>query len=92
MPELVKCLVEPGVFSSEWAVKLEAKEGPVSFFVDKSLVEPSGTPQIGRPVPGSVKVTVLEENPDFALIRLPAQSSGTSSVWVHRSRLVGKRP
>ncbi|GIW53021.1 MAG: hypothetical protein KatS3mg081_2376 [Gemmatimonadales bacterium] len=89
MEQLLKCTVEPGVFSSEWAVRLQSEGGPVSFFVDRSLVEAPQTPERGQPVEGHVRVTVLEHKPNLALIRLPAQSSsGTSSVWVPSSLLV----
>lgn len=92
--DFIRCTLRPGVFSGEWAVQLQSQEGPVSFFADRSLAQPSETPSNGEPVTGKLRVSVLRREPEKALIRLPAPSSSstTSSVWVHSDLLVSDSP
>jgi hypothetical protein len=68
----LRCKVYPGMFSSEFAVVVEAFNGRIySLFADRDKVRASGTPTLDEPTEGWLKVSVLEGEGDNILVQLP---------------------
>lgn len=86
----IECELFTGVFSSEFSVLVPSSEGRLSIFVDRGLVEVTREPRDDEPGRGRLRVSVLDKEDERALVRLPIQSSSTSSsIWVPSRLLEG---
>src|SRR5713101_4192711 len=70
----IPCLVTPGMFSTEFHVLVKLPDGrEIDALVDRSNVDVSEEPQAGKPVPGTLKVSVVnyDKRRKQALVDLP---------------------
>jgi hypothetical protein len=80
----LKCAVANGIFTDEREVTIDTREGEkITFLTNKAFVQ---SPSVGeKPVEGKLKVVVVKQANDEALIRLPSQSSpAANNIWVMR--------
>lgn len=91
MERVVKCEMKPGLFSGEWAVRMPSIEGTLSLTVDEHFVHPEREPENGEAVPGGLKVRVVpDENDEALLVQLPVDSSfAFTRVRVPRDLFIG---
>jgi hypothetical protein len=72
----LRCKASQGQFSDELAVCVRDFQGDEdSLFVDRSLVEPDGDPNVEE-VAAHVHVTELDRAGGLVLVRLPSQTFG----------------
>lgn len=85
----LKCMVDKGQFSSEYAVSAEKHDGSrFSLFVPKTMVR-CKVPKRG-PVSGLLMVTRLESRDGLSLVRLPdymLEGAGGNTVTVRNSQI-----
>lgn len=71
----LQCVVVPGQFSDEYAVCARQSSGKeFSLFASHDDVECEKTPTHQHPQKGWLRVSVLEQQKDHAIVRLPQQS------------------
>jgi len=68
----LRCTVYPGQFSVEFAVVVRQSDGSqVSLFVPHEFVDCAGIPASNSPVPGRLRVALIDKRENLALVHLP---------------------
>lgn len=81
MVALLRCEVENGMLSNEFAVAVKTANGKVSLFAPAEMVVRTGAT-------GKLKVELIDENAAFGLVRLPrTPMDGSQVVKVARAEL-----
>lgn len=89
MEKLLNCEVAQGIFSGEWSVTFESSDGKeISLFADGYFVEMAEEPN-GEAVAGHLRVKVVSEDDDGALVLLPGSSLANPRVRVAAGMLTG---
>ena len=83
----VRCEVANGIFTDEREVTIDTREGErITFLTNKAFVQSSSLGE--KPVEGKLKVVVVKQAKDEALIRLPSQSfPAANNIWVMRRNI-----
>jgi hypothetical protein len=72
MEKWLKCTISPGQFTGEFAVQgkmFDATE--FSLFAPKADLKFSGEPSWDKPVRGSIRITITDQEDDLLLVNLP---------------------
>jgi hypothetical protein len=91
---LLRCSISPGQFTGEFAVAgtLHDNSG-FSLFAQDSDVETPNVPTSTAPVTGWLRVDVIQEQGDLALVRLPQDTlENGRTVTVRREQLRPAKP
>jgi hypothetical protein len=68
----LRCRVYPGQFSVEYAVAIRQADGSdVSLFAPQEVVDCPQPPSFDRPVPGRIRVQLVQQDGKRALLCLP---------------------
>ena len=86
-PAWLRCKIHRGMFSTEFAVMVETKEGMIlTFFVPEEFLQFQRKPSGSEEVEGQIRVHVLDEN--SGVINLPREPfEGSRFIRVARNVL-----
>lgn len=86
---LLRCSISPGQFTGEFAVQGTLHDGTgFSLFAQDSDVEIPTAVSSGAPVAGWLRVDVIQEQGDLALVRLPQYTlENGRTITVRRDHL-----
>jgi hypothetical protein len=93
MEHWLRCRVYPGQFSVEYAVVIRQSDGTeVSLFVPQELVECPQAPSFDHPVPGWIRVELVQQQGRLALLCLPRSTLENGQyVTVEADQLESRR-
>jgi hypothetical protein len=87
MEHWLRCQVYPGQFSVEYAVVVRQSDGKeVSLFAPQEFVDCEQNPTFDRPVLGWIKVVLVKQQGDLALLQLPRSTLENGQYLTVRSR------
>ena len=89
----LRCQVYPGQFSVEYAVVVrQSDDREVSLFAPQEFVDCEQTPTFDRPVLGWIKVVLVEQAGELALLQLPRSTLENGQYITVRKDQLKARP
>lgn len=83
----LECTVMVGQFSDEVIVKIDLADGCCSFFAPEDLVTIKEAPSRDNSVTGTIKVKIIEDNFEHAMVYLPRSSEQGRYITVKKTLL-----